>query len=319
MVHGADVGWVSWLESRGFRWVNDEDEVTDPLVLLQQMGVDSARLRVMVDPDIADGMGFADPARVVSMARRCADRGLKLMVDFHFSDTWADPAKQFVPRAWAHDTLEAMRTHLADHVTDVLGALKAAGVTPDWVQLGNEIPNGLLWGTEGVSGAVKGDEGWDTLVKLLNAGYTAVKAFDPRIPVIVHLDRGYDNELYRWWFDHFRAAGGCWDIVGLSFYPFWQPEGTVDQLQANLHDLVTRYGKPVMVCEVGGRADDAPGTARILTDVRAALGTVPGHQGLGVFYWEPASAPEVVGGYALGACEVVGPQTLRFTPAMRAI
>jgi len=319
MVHGADLGWLSWLEFRGFRWVDDAGVFTDPVVLLKRWGVDSIRLRVMVDPDPQDGVGFADTARVVAMARRCVDHGLRLMVDFHFSDTWADPAKQFVPRAWQLDTLDQMQAHLADHVTDVLLALKAVGVTPDWVQLGNEIPNGLLWGFHGVSGAVKGHDGWETLVPLLNAGYSAVKVVAPEVPVIVHLDRGYDNDLYRWWFDHYQAGGGRWDISGLSYYPFWQPQGTIDLLAANLQDLVSRYAKPVMVCEVGGRADDPEGTARILTDVRTVLDAIPRNRGLGLFYWEPASAPEIVGGYALGACTVVGPQTLRFTRAMRSI
>jgi len=319
MYHGADIGWLSWLEARGFQWVDDRDVPTDPLVLLKGLGVDSLRLRVMVDPDPNDTVGFTDPTRVIAMAQRCVRQGFHLMVDFHLSDTWADPAKQFVPRAWAEDSREALAAHVADHVTSVLRGLKAAGVTPRWVQLGNEIPNGLLWGTQGVSAAVAGDTGWDTLVALLNPGYAAVKAVDPGIPVILHLDRGYDNALYRGWFDHYQAAGGRWDIIGLSFYPFWQPQGTVEQLRANLHDLVGRYAKPVMVCEVGGRADDPAGTARLLTEVKLAVESVPRGLGLGVFYWEPASAPEAVGGYLLGASTLVGPQRLRFTEAMKAI
>ena len=319
MVHGADIGWLSWLESEGFTWVDARGVPTDPLMLLKDFGVDSIRLRVMVDPDSSGTQGFSDQAHVVAMARRCAALGFLLMIDFHFSDTWADPAKQFVPAAWQNDSLDAMKVHLAHHVTSVLAALKAAAATPVWVQLGNEIPNGLLWGTNGVSGRVEGTTGWDSLTALINAGYAAVKAVDPAVQVIVHLDRGCDNKLYRWWFDSYQEAGGRWDVIGLSFYPFWPPEGTIAQLNQNLHDLAHRYARGVMVCEVGGKAEDPEGTRVLLSEVRSALASVSGGRGLGLFYWEPEAAPSVVGGYALGASLLADPKQLQFTEAMTGI
>jgi len=185
------------------------------------------------------------------------------------------------------------------------------------VQLGNEIPHGLLWGTR-VSGKVVEDTGWDTLAALLNAGYAAVKAFDPALPVVLHVDRGYDNDLFRWWFDSYRRAGGLWDIIGVSFYPFWQPAGTVDQLRANLHDLVARYGKDVLVCEVGGLASEPEATGELIRSVRAVIEELPESRGLGVFYWEPEAAPEAVCGYSLGAARLTAPRTLQFTGAMKA-
>lgn len=325
---GADIGWVSQLESLGYTWVDGRGAAADPLALLQDFGIDTVRLRVMVDPArtnyvTTDGekvtslLGFCDQDHVVAMARRCVDRGLKVFIDFHFSDSWADPAKQGLPASWTDHSLEDLQGHLTAHVRSVLTALQGAGVYPVWVQLGNEIPHGLLWGPR-VSGKVSEDSGWDTLAALLNAGYAAVKAIDPALPVVLHVDRGYDNALFRWWFDSYQKAGGRWDVIGVSFYPFWQPAGTVDQLRDNLNDLVRRYHKDVLVCEVGGLASEPEATASLIRLVRTIVAELPDRRGVGVFYWEPEAAPEAVCGYSLGAARLTGPRTLQFTEAMKA-
>lgn len=319
MAHGADIGWLSQFESRGVTWVDSQGTLADPVALLKGFGIDSIRLRVMVNPDLTSSVGFTDQAHVVAMAQRCAALGMKIFIDFHFSDTWADPGHQTVPAAWQNDTFGQLAIHLAGHVTSVLAALKAVGITPAWVQLGNEIPDGILWGSGAVTGYVSGTSGWSNLASLLNAGYAAVKASDSAIPVVLHLDRGYDNAMYRWWFDNFQAAGGKWDVVGMSFYPYWQPSGTVAQLQTNLNDMVARYGKKVMVCEVGGLYNDPAGTKTLLLAVKSAVASVTGGNGLGFFYWEPESSPSVVvGGYLLGASKAVGTNQLQFTDAMTA-
>jgi arabinogalactan endo-1,4-beta-galactosidase len=302
-------------------WLDGQGRPSDPLEQLKDFGVDAVRLRVMVDPDLASGVGFTDPDHVAALARRCLDSGIsRLMVDFHLSDSWADPAKQTIPARWRGASLDRLASLVADHVTAVLQTLGALGVVPEWVQVGNEIPHGLLWAPQpgAAGGRVEGDSGWDSLAALVNAGYGAVKAACPRALTLVHLDRGYDQDLYRAWFDRFAAAGGRWDVTGLSFYPHWQPQGTVDQLAANLRDLASRYDRPVMVCEVGGRADDPAGTHDLLVGVQRAVASVPGGRGLGTFYWEPAASPEAVGGYLLGASESVGPRELRFTRALEA-
>ncbi|NNM55076.1 MAG: arabinogalactan endo-1,4-beta-galactosidase [Spirochaetales bacterium] len=330
VIRGADVSWLSQLESRGVRWVDASGIPTDPLILLKSLGVQAVRLRVMVNPAATDYettnsqgqvtslLGFCDQNGVTAMAQRCQKAGFKIFLDFHFSDTWASNSSQIPPVAWANDTVAQFEADLALEVTSVLTALNTVGVVPTWVQLGNEIDEGILFGTQ-ASGYVQGNSGWPNLVGLLNAGYRAVKAVNKNILVVLHLDQGGNNTLYRWWFDHYQAAGGLWDVTGMSFYPYWQPLQSVSDLQSNMDDMVTRYGKPVMICETGALASDPSQTKSLLAALLTALASVPQGQGLGVFYWEPESAPSVLpGGYPLGACREVAPQNLAFTSALSA-
>jgi arabinogalactan endo-1,4-beta-galactosidase len=324
LAHGVDISWLSQLEAKGVTWVDSTGTTVDAVSQLHTLGIDAVRLRVMVNPastsylspDGTSMLGYCDQAGMIALALRCQAAGIsKFLIDFHFSDTWADPSHQTVPAAWAGHTLAQLETDVADHVTAVLSALKTAGVTPQWVQLGNEEAQGILWGTAG-SGKVSGTTGWSSLAALINAGYAAVKAVDPSIAVVLHLDRGGENSLYRWWFDSFQAAGGKWDVIAASFYPYWQPSDSVAMLQANLNDMVSRYGKPVMVAEVGGLYDDPSGTKTLLSQVKGVVASIPQNQGLGVFYWEPESSPTVVGGYLLGASSVYSGQKLEFTAAL---
>ncbi len=330
VVRGADLSWLSQLESRGVTWQDSSGQPADPLDLLKALGVQAVRLRVMVNPsatsyetfdtqgNVTSLLGFCDQSNVVTMAKRCQAKGLALLLDFHFSDTWASGMQQTPPAAWAQDTLPQFETAIATEVTSVLSALKSVGVTPRWLQLGNEIDEGILFGTQ-ASGFVQGNSGWTNLVALLNSGYLAVKKFDPSILVILHLDQGGNNSLYRWWFDHFQAAGGLWDVTGMSFYPYWQPTQTIADLQANMNDMVSRYGKPVILCEVGYLASEPAQSQVFLSNLLSAVASVTQQQGLGVFYWEPESAPEVLpGGYPLGASHFVDPLTLQFTSALSA-
>lgn len=323
LAHGVDISWMSQLESLGVSWMED-GVVTALPSLLKTKGLDAIRLRVMVDPastnylspDGTSLLGFVDQAGVVAMAKRCWDAGFRrFLIDFHFSDTWADPAHQHVPAAWEGHDLATLAEDIEAHVTSVLNALGDVGITPEWVQVGNEQTNGILFGSV-AGGKVSGTVGWTSLVTLINAGYRAVKAVDPSIQVVIHLDRGGQNALYRWWFDQFAAAGGQWDVIGVSFYPFWQPEDTVSMLRSNLEDLISRYDKSVMVVEIGGLYNQAPETKVLLEDVKAAVAGLPGGRGLGLFYWEPESSPSVVKGYQLGASTVVAGKTLRLTEAL---
>ena len=235
------------------------------------------------------------------MAVRAKKEGMQVMINFHYSDSWADPAKQVKPKAWVNLSFIELKKALYDYTFDVMTALKNAGIQPEWVQVGNEITPGLLL-PEG-----NADTNFSQLVELLNQGYDAVKAVSPNSKVILHVDQGNNNKRFRWWFDNAEKHKARYDIIGMSYYPYWlegSPDYTlsIDSLGRNLNDMVSRYGKEVMVVEVGGEdGQDSRLTAeqnatkiRNTHDLVAAtiqkVREVPDNKGLGVFYWEPQGA-----------------------------
>jgi arabinogalactan endo-1,4-beta-galactosidase len=222
------------------------------------------------------------------MAVRAQKWGMRVMIDFHYSDSWADPGKQKKPKAWEGHDFPTLLNDLYNYTFDVMTALKSAGVTPEWVQVGNEIPGGMIY-PEGSS------TNWNQLAQLINKGYEAIKAVSPTSKVILHVDQGNNNERFRWWFDQAKANGAKYDIIGLSYYPFWltgNPDYTlsIEDLGANLKDMAARYGKEVMVVEVGGEDNKVQNTYDMLMAVLKKVKEVPEKKGIGVFYWEPEGA-----------------------------
>ena len=283
---GADVGWLQQMEATGYVFYNEQGVAQDCFRILKDKGINAIRLRVFVNPSDDKASGHCSPAEVTAMAKRAQDLGFRLMIDFHYSDSWADPAKQNKPAAWASHSFAQLLTDVYDHTYSTMTMLKAAGITPEWVQVGNEIPGGMLW----PEGSTKN---FPQLTQLINKGYEAVKAVSPTSKVIVHLDRGNNGELYRWFFDQLRANGGQYDVIGMSYYPFWLKQhykASIDSLRANLHNMVARYGKEVVVAEVGGVDTEVQDTYDMLVAVQQAVRAVPNGKGLGVFYWEPEGA-----------------------------
>ncbi|MDO7874962.1 glycosyl hydrolase 53 family protein [Hymenobacter sp. ASUV-10] len=301
---GADVGWLQQMEATGYVFYNEQGVAQDCFQILKSKGINSIRLRVFVNPSDDKASGHCSPAEVVTMAKRASALGFRIMIDFHYSDTWADPAKQAKPAAWASHPFGQLLTDVYDHTASTMRALQASGVTPEWVQIGNEIPGGMLWPDGSTDNFVQ-------LSQLLNKGYDAVKAVSPTSKVIVHLDRGNKGELYRWFFDQHQANGGRYDVIGMSYYPYWLKENyklSIKDLQANLLDMASRYGKAVMITEVGGEDTAVQDTYDMLLAVQQAVRAVPRHQGLGVFYWEPEGAKSW-SGYALSAWGADGKPT----------
>lgn len=293
---GADVGWLQQMEATGYVFYNDQGVAQDCFRILKDRGINSIRLRVFVNPSDDKASGHCSPAEVVMMAKRAAGLGFRIMIDFHYSDTWADPAKQAKPAAWASHPFPQLLQDVYDHTFSVMTSLKASGVTPEWVQIGNEIPNGMMW-PEGSTA------NFGQLTQLINKGYDAVKAVSASSKVIVHLDRGNDSALYRAFFDSLTANQGKYDVIGLSYYPFWLKQdytASIDNLQANLNDMVSRYGKEVLITEVGGDYKLPQNTYDMLVAVIKATQAVPNGKGLGVFYWEPQGAKSW-SGYQLSA------------------
>lgn len=283
---GADVSWLPQMEATGYQFYDSDGSKKDCLQLLKDRGMDTVRLRVFVNPSDDKASGHCSKEETIAFALRAQKLGFRIMIDFHYSDSWADPGKQNKPAAWKNLPFDQLANEVYNHTFDVIDGLKKAGVTPEWVQVGNEIPGGMLW-PEGST------DNWVQLGKLLNKGYDAVKAVDQSIKVIVHVDEGDNNAKFRTFFDNATAQKVKYDVIGLSYYPFWVKKDykeTIANLEFNLNDMVKRYNKEVMVVEVGGEDDKIQNTFDLLEATIKAVKNVPNKKGLGVLYWEPQGA-----------------------------
>lgn len=296
LVKGADISWVTEMESRGCKFYNGAGQERELTALMKEIGADAVRLRVWVNP--ADGWNGKDD--VVEKAKRAAALGMKVMIDFHYSDSWADPGKQTVPAAWRGKDAAAMAGAVKAHTQEVLQALKDAGVDVAWVQVGNEVTNGMLWDGGKVAGSSAGG-----FVEYFHAGREAVKSVFPQAQVILHLDNGWKLDTLNWFLTLMKGRSLQYDILGLSLYPsYWEngayPDWTprVQQFVQNLPTLYEAYGKPVMLVEFGmpaSQPDKARAALRYLLDNTKDYSCFRG-----IFYWEP-EAEHDRNGYDYGA------------------
>jgi arabinogalactan endo-1,4-beta-galactosidase len=300
--NGADVSWVDQEESSGYSFYNSSGIKQDPFLLLKNQGVNAIRLRVWVNPS----GGWCNGSDTLYKAKRAASQGQRIMIDFHYSDTWADPGHQTIPSAWSGHSATQLETDVYNHTYGILNYLKSNGVTVDWVQVGNEINGGMLWPYGSTSHMSQ-------LASYLNSGYNATKAVYPGAQVVVHLANGHNDSAFRSFFDGVKSAGAKWDVIGMSHYPpaaSWASYNA--QISATMSDVIARYGKPVIVSEVGMDWTQAGTTKSMLTDLINKTKAFGSH-GLGVFYWEPEAYPGWQG-YTLGAMDASG----KFTIAMEA-
>ncbi|NOT51757.1 MAG: cellulase family glycosylhydrolase [Chitinophagaceae bacterium] len=276
---GADISWLTEMEGAGRTFYNSSGTAQECMLILKNLGMNSIRLRVWVDP----AGGWNNTADVVAKAIRAKNLGMRIMIDFHYSDSWADPGQQTKPAAWAAQNFATLQSSVYNHTFNVLTALKTNGVTPEWVQVGNETNDGMLW-PDG-----KASVNMANFAALVNKGYDAVKAVDNNIKVIIHISNGHDNSLFRWILDGLKSNGGKWDITGMSLYPDPANWATMNaQCLSNMNDMVARHGKPVMIAEVGMSWDQAAACNSFLADLITKTKSL-GNNGLGVFYWEPQS------------------------------
>ena len=297
---GADPSWITQMEDSGVKFYNASGQAMDGLALLQSLGINSIRLRAWVNPT----GGWCNTADVVAKAVRARKLGLRIMIDFHYSDTWADPGHQSPPATWASYDLPTLINAVSTYTQGVLDTLKTAGVVPSWVQLGNETNDGMLWPLGRAS------TNMPDFAALINAGYNAVKAVSDTTRVIVHISNGFDNNLFRWMFDGLKANNAQYDIIGMSLYPTAANWSSYNQsCSVNMNDMVTRYNKPVMVVEVGMPADEAATCQAFITDLIHKVRAVTNNNGLGVFYWEPECYNNWQG-YGLGAFDNTGKPTV---------
>jgi arabinogalactan endo-1,4-beta-galactosidase len=307
---GADLSFEQQEEAAGAHFT-DNGVPGSPLAILDHHGANYVRLRLWVDPP----PGYSDLAGDLRMARRIKAAGDKLYLDIHYSDFWADPQHQNIPAAWQGQDLSRLTATVAGYTRQVIGTFAAQGTPVDMVSIGNEIRNGILWPVGQVDWST--DSGWDNLTTLLKAGVAGARAANPaghKLLVMLHFDEGGNNADSRRFFDHMVGAGVQFDVIGLSYYPFFH--GPLTDMRANVDDLATRYGKPIVIAEsqypwtlAGGDStgnfvwqasqlsDGYPATPggqlSFYNDVLSILAQVPDHRGAGLFYWEPEWIPGV--------------------------
>lgn len=300
---GADISWLTQMESSGRKFYNATGTETEGMALMKSLGMNTIRLRVWVNPSPS----WNNTADVVAKALRAKNLGLRIMINFHYSDSWADPGKQTKPAAWIGQDVAALKNSLSNHTIALLNELKNNNITPEWVQVGNETNDGMLW-PEGK--ASTSSTGMNSFAQMVNAGYDAVKSVFPTAKVIVHVSNGWNNSLFRWMFDGLQVNGAKYDVIGMSLYPTAANWATVNtQCLANMNDMVSRYNKEVMVVEVGMPWDSSDACKSFLSDLITKTLSVAGGKGLGVLYWEP-QAYNNWQGYTLGAFDNSGKPTI---------
>lgn len=243
-IKGMDISTLFEEEVRGAEYF-DKGIKEDALLILKRYGTNYVRLRIWNDPYGEDGepysAGSNDLFKTIILSKRAKALGMGILLDFHYSDFWADPGKQIVPKAWRGLSKEELAVAVYDYTVEVLNKLKEENVLPDMVQVGNEITNGLLW-------PVGKKPAFDEIALFINAGIRGVRAVSKDIPIMLHLDNGGFNSMYVEWFDNFIKRGEEFEIIGLSYYPFWH--GTLEELSLNMKDMAERYGKKIVVAEV---------------------------------------------------------------------
>ena len=284
--YGADCSWISEQEADGVLFYDSLGQAADGMRVMRDAGMNSVRLRVWVN----HSTGWCNKEDVISKAKRAAALKLRVMIDFHYSDFFADPSRQNIPVDWANYDLAQMKQAVADHTTDVLSALKAEGVTPEWIQVGNETRNGMLW-PMGQLWDTNGDlpNGWKNYAALTTSGYDACKAIFPDALVIVHIDNAYENN--NWFFRKLKQNGGKFDMIGLSHYPMmkqWSGKDwdEMNKLAANnIRLLHSEFNCPIMVVEIGTMATSVTVAKEVMADFRQRMDTLDYMKG--IFYWEP--------------------------------
>ena len=268
---GADISFLPQLEARGVKFIENGKE-KDVMDILAEHGFNYIRLRIFVNPEnekgYSPGMGFCGLKYTRQMALRAKKAGMKLLLNFHYSDYWADPQQQNKPLAWKDLNFISLKDSLKSYTKRVLFALKEQGTLPEMVQIGNEINHGILWPDGHIGNP-------DNLAELLKAGVEGVKEVDPSIIIMMHIALGGQNEEAVFWLDNMIARDVHFDVIGLSYYPRWH--GTLDDLLFNTNDLVKRYNKDINVVEY----------SQYSKEVHEIVFSLPGDHGEGTFIWEP--------------------------------
>jgi arabinogalactan endo-1,4-beta-galactosidase len=294
---GADVSFLKAAEDGG-KVFKDNGQPKPGLEIFKDHGYNWVRLRLFQTPtDLPNNLEYT-----LAMAKAAKKVGFHILLDFHYSDTWADPAKQFTPKAWTGMSHAQLTKAVADYTRDTIAAFQAAGVLPDMVQIGNEIIHGMLW-PDG-----KLPENWDKFADLIKAGISGVEAGAGNGPpprIMIHIDRGGDKATTKYFFDKLNSYHVQYDVIGQSYYPWWQ--GSLNDLRENMIFMAEEYKKDIIVVEAAynwrpteytkrpGPFPESPeGQKQFLEEVNRVVQETPNGLGKGVFWWEPAVQPSPI-------------------------
>lgn len=271
---GADISWLQSQEDRGIRF-SDGGTEGDAIEILRDNGFNYIRLRLFVNPRSELGYsqrdGYCDLEHTLQMAKRIKDAGMYFLLDFHYSDNWADPQKQIMPQAWQTYSYSEVCNAVYEHTRDVIVALEKQGTMPDMVQVGNEVSNGMLWPYGSVRHSFEG------LCGLLREGVRAVREYAPSADVMLHVALGGMWEETERFFDAMDEYGVEYDVIGQSYYPEWH--GTLEDLEHNLRTMAKEFGKPIYVVEYRD----------YYLDIDRIVAALPDGLGRGTFIWEATS------------------------------
>lgn len=295
---GADLSHLAFFEARGVAY-QAKGETNEACAILREKGLNCARLRLFTS---SAEQAAGNPYNYINnldytlpLAVRAKRAGLKLLLDFHYSDTWADPGKQAKPSAWTNLSFLELEERIYTYSSNTLAAFKAAGAPPEYVQVGNEIIGGLLWPDGRVGGSYETAPQWSQFARLLKAAIRGVKdgSGETTPKIVIHIDRGGDWSATQWFFDRLRQQDVEFDVIGQSYYPFWH--GTLAALKTCLSNAVVRYDKPIIIAEtafpwtnsgaIQGIPASPEGQAQFVAELAKITKSLPKNRGYGVFWW----------------------------------
>jgi len=307
---GADMSHLRFFEDRGITYRHN-GQAGDAFEILRAQGINCIRLRLFTSSaaqaqnnpyNYINNLDYTVP-----LAARVKAAGLKLMIDFHYSDSWADPGKQTKPAGWTNLNFVQLEAEIRSYSSNTIALFKAADALPDYVQVGNEITPGMLWDDGRVGGGFENATQWSQLGQLLSSAVQGIKEAAGTNPpaIILHIDRGGDWSATQWFFDRVASEHVPYDIIGLSYYPFWH--GTLNDLQTCMNNAAARYQKPVIVAEtdfpfsnstnIFGIPASTNGQVQYVTALAEVVRGVPGGLGAGIFWW--AAEYQQLNGYGL--------------------
>jgi arabinogalactan endo-1,4-beta-galactosidase len=320
LIIGADISQLKQIEDFGGKFYLNQEE-KDCVEILRECGFNYIRLKVWNNPGLplSDPAGYNSKKYVMEMAQRVKKLGFKLLINFHYSDFWADPNKQVKPAAWRNLSFAMLKKAVFDFTKDVCASLAGNGVAPDMVQIGNEVDNGMLWDDGRLDGS---DKQWNQFAELLKSGIQGVKESIPedlKAKIMIHKADGCNNTQARYFFDNLLRRDVQFDCIGFSFYPFFH--GTFKALKENLNQIAVTYKKDIIVVETAWgwtmeKGDGYPhlintshplnlpfsvdGQIRFLKHLYKVIKGIPYQRGKGFFYWEPSFIPVKGAGWKYG-------------------